>query len=302
VYARGVLDVKADRAPIPPTDAATLVLVRAASGGGGAASGIEVFCVQRNTQSRFMGGAIVFPGGKLDASDVLAEWTPLTTPPRLPARGQTAFTSSDAHFRSLAIAGARETLEEAAILHVEGGTVTQEQLFELRRELVTVPDALRAFLSKRRLRLDLAALHPLARWITPAAEPRRFDARFFVAVAPEGQTGLHDERETMASFWASPSEILRRFEAGEVQLMPPTHRTVAALDGCDSVDAVIAMAQSSSLDPICPRLVPHHDANGETMALVLPGDPEHEVKVSRVPGESRYVLRGDRWRSENPPR
>jgi 8-oxo-dGTP pyrophosphatase MutT (NUDIX family) len=295
VYDAAVLDLKADREPVTPKDAATLVLVRAAG------DGIEVFCVERNKQSRFMGGAIVFPGGKLDGSDVLAEWTPLTTPPRLPTRSAIAFTSSDAHFRSLAIAGARETLEEAAILHVHDGTVTQDELFVLRRELETVPDALRSFLATRRLRLDLGALHPFARWITPEAESRRFDARFFVAIAPAGQAGLHDERETMASFWASPTEVLRRFEAGEVQLMPPTHRTIAMLADCATTTAVLAMADASCLDPICPRLVKHTDAGGETTALVLPGDPEHDVREQRVPGESRYVLRGDRWRSENHP-
>jgi len=296
-----VLDLKADREPLAPKDAATLVLVRAVAGVS-AGEGIEVFCVERNKASRFMGGAIVFPGGKLDASDVLAEWTPLTTPPRVPARSNVPFTASDAHYRSLAIAGARETLEEAAILHVSDGKVTQEELFVLRKELETVPDALRAFLSKRRLRLDLSALHPFARWITPEAESRRFDARFFIAIAPEGQIGFHDEHETMASFWASPKEVLRRFDAGEVQLMPPTHRTIAVLAACATTDAAIAMAASSNLDPICPRLVPQRDAHGETMALVLPGDREHDVREARVPGEgSRYVLRGDRWRSENPP-
>jgi 8-oxo-dGTP pyrophosphatase MutT (NUDIX family) len=291
-----VLDLNADRAPVAPKDASTLVIVRPKDGGG-----IDVFCVERNKKSRFMGGAIVFPGGKLDGSDVLAEWTPLTTPPRLPTRGSVPFTSSDAHFRSLAIAGARETLEEAAILHVSDGRVKQEELFALRKELTTVPDALRAFLSKRRLRLDLGALHPFARWITPEAESRRFDARFFVAIAPEGQTGFHDEHETMASFWATPAEVLRRFEAGEVQLMPPTHRTIAMLGDCSSTEEVLWLANSSNLDPICPRLVKHADAGGDTMALALPGDPEHDVREQRVPGPTRYVLRGERWLSENPP-
>ncbi|MDB5218539.1 MAG: putative NUDIX/MutT-family hydrolase [Myxococcaceae bacterium] len=296
MYDESVLDLKADREPVAPKDASTLVIVRPKEGGG-----IEVFCVERNKKSRFMGGAIVFPGGKLDGSDVLAEWTPLTTPPRLPSRGTVPFTVNDAHFRSLAIAGARETLEEAAILHVSDGKVTQAELFALRKELTTLPDALRAFLSKRRLRLDLGALHPFARWITPEAESRRFDARFFVAIAPEGQTGFHDEHETMASFWATPAEVLRRFEAGEVQLMPPTHRTIVMLGDCFSTEEVLQLANSSNLDPICPRLVKHADKNGETMALVLPGDPEHAVREQRVPGPSRYVLRGERWLSENPP-
>ena len=291
-----MLDLKADRAPVSPKDASTLVLVRP-----GASGGIEIFCVERNKQRRFMGGAIVFPGGKLDGSDLLAEWTPLTTPPRLPTRGTVPFTVNDAHFRSLAIAGARETLEEAAILHVHDGTVNQEELFTLRKKLETVPDALRTFLATRRLRLDLSALHPFARWITPEAESRRFDARFFVAIAPENQPGAHDERETMSSFWGSPAEVLGRYEAGDVQLMPPTHCTVALLAACDSTASALGMAESSNLDPICPRLVQQKDAQGETLALVLPGDPEHDVRESRVPGKSRYVLRGDRWRPEDPP-
>jgi len=278
--------------PVAPTDAATLVVVRAAATGG-----IEIFCVERSTKSRFMGGAIVFPGGKLDGSDSLAEWTRLTTPPRLATRATVPFANSDVHHRALAIAGARETLEEAAILHVCDGAVTQDELFALRKELATTPEALRTFLTMRRLRLDLGALHPFARWVTPEAERRRFDARFFVAIAPQGQVGAHDEHETMASFWASPAEILRRWEAGEVQLMPPTHRTVALLGGCESTEALLAMASASSLDPICPRLVPQRD----TMALVLPGDPEHDVRESRIPGNSRYVLRGDRWHPEDRP-
>ncbi|MDB4944488.1 MAG: putative NUDIX/MutT-family hydrolase [Labilithrix sp.] len=292
-----MLDLKADREPVAPKDAATLVLVRE-----GASGGIEIFCVERNKKSRFMGGAIVFPGGKLDPSDVLAEWTPLTTPPNIPVRGTVPFTSNDAHYRSLAIAAARETLEEAAILPVTGGTLGDEQLIALRKELATNPDALRAYLGKKGLRLDLAALHPMSRWVTPTAESRRFDARFFVAVAPENQAGAHDEHETMASFWASPAEILGRYDAGEVTLMPPTHRTIALLGDCATIRDVLAFVASSNLDPICPRLVTQREAAGETMALVLPGDPEHDVKTPRIAGPSRYVLRGERWIAEDAPR
>lgn len=291
-----MLDLDEKRPGVTPKDAATIVLVRDREG-----AGIEVFCVERNKASRFMGGAIVFPGGKLDASDVVDEWTPLATPPRVPARSSVPFTANEAHFRSLAIAAARETLEEAAMLHVSDGSVTQEELVALRKELAVAPDSLRTFLAKRRLRLDLGALHPFARWITPTAESRRFDARFFVAIAPQGQVGAHDEHETMSSFWASPEEALRRFDAGEVQLMPPTHRTFLVLADCASTKDVLLMAESSCLDPIQPTLVQQKDASGETMALVLPGDPQHEVRETRVAGPSRYVLRGERWRAENPP-
>jgi 8-oxo-dGTP pyrophosphatase MutT (NUDIX family) len=46
-----------------PRPAATVILLR------GGASAIEVLLVQRNPQARFMGGAWVFPGGAVDASE-----------------------------------------------------------------------------------------------------------------------------------------------------------------------------------------------------------------------------------------
>ena len=145
--------------------------------------------------------------------------------------------------------------------------------------------------------LDLAALHPFAHWITPTVESRRFDARFFVARAPEGQEGAHDMAETMASFWATPAELLARFARDEVQLAPPTHRNLTLLASAATVDQALADAAQACLDPICPELVPQ----GDTMALTLPGDPQHSVKEARVPGPSRYVLRGERWRAEDAP-
>ncbi len=279
------MDFQIDRDAVPPNDAATLVLVR------DGAAGLEVFCVERSKESRFMGGAIVFPGGKLDPRDAGAEWDALVTPPR-----RAAFANDEAHLRALAIAACRESLEEAAILPVTGACA-QNDLLALRTRLEAEPDALRAFLAERSLRLELSALHAFARWVTPTAESRRFDARFFVAVAPAGQTGAHDDFETKSSFWATPAEILRRFEAGEVQLMPPTHRTISLLAEHRDAQAVLAYSARACLDPIQPRLV----KQGETLALVLPGDPEHEVRESRAPGESRYVLRDGRWRSESPP-
>lgn len=295
-----MLDLKLDRGAAPAKDAATILLVRSADG----PSGVEVFCVERSKESRFLGGAIVFPGGKLDPRDASEEWASLGTHARPPARrGAVPFTRDEAHLRALAVAACRETLEEAAMLLVAGAAaVTQEELFALRARLASDPAALRAFLVERGLLLDLHALHPLARWVTPEAEARRYDARFFVAVAPRGQTGAHDEHETMASFWATPAEVLRRWEAGHVQLAPPTHCTLALLSSCASTDAVLALAAEGCLDPICPRLTRQQDGAQQTLALTLPGDPEHEVPERRAPGPSRYVLRGGRWVAEDAPR
>jgi hypothetical protein len=156
-------------------------------------------------------------------------------------------------------------------------------------------------LDARGARLDLAALHPFARWITPAAESRRFDARFFLFVADPTLTGAHDDHETTASFWAAPADVLGRFAAGELQLAPPTHRTLEVFAGASDARDAVRIAEASCVEAICPRLVPHRDARGETVALVLPGDPEHDVREPRSPGKSRYVMRGDRFLPEDPP-
>ena len=122
---------------------------------------------------------------------------------------------------------------------------------------------------------------------------------------PNGGGRVHQFEPSAAggqsSFWASPAEVLRRYAAGELQLAPPTHRTLEVLSAARDARAAVALADAASVDPICPRLVPHHDASGETMALVLPGDPEHEVRESRSPGKSRFVLRGDRFFPEDAP-
>ena len=194
------------------------------------------------------------------------------------------------------VAACRETLEEAAIL-IASGPVTNDDALALRERAKTDPSAIRTFLSERKLAYDVGALVPLSRWITPKVESRRFDARFYVARAPEGQTGAHDMTETMASFWDTPSKILSRFDASEIQLAPPTHRILQVLAECNDVDAAFARARASSLDPICPELV----QQGDTMALVLPGDPQHSVKSQIIAGPSRYVLRNEHWRAEAAP-
>lgn len=287
-----MLDFDPKREGVKPRDAATLVVVRDAPSAGC----IEVFCVERQKVG-FLGGAIVFPGGKLDASDAHPGWADASTAPRAP---HTPVTDDDAMLRALAVAACREALEEAAILPLVGVQLAHEELLACRKR-VTGGESLLAMLTARAARLDLASLHPMARWITPVAESRRFDTRFFLYVAEAALTGAHDDHETTASFWASPREVLERFTAGSLQLAPPTHRTLEILATARDARGAIALADSACLDPVCPRLVTHRDARGETLGLALPGDPEHEVRESRSPGASRYVLRGDRFVPEDPP-
>ena len=119
--------------------------------------------------------------------------------------------------------------------------------------------------------------------------------------ADAAQRGAHDERETTASFWATPSDVLSRFDRGEVQLAPPTHRTLAVLAELSSADGLERLSQSACFDPICPRLVSQREGTVDLLALALPGDPEHEIATPRTPGPSRFVLRGTQWKAESAP-
>jgi 8-oxo-dGTP pyrophosphatase MutT (NUDIX family) len=289
-----MLDLDPNRPALPTKDAATLVVAREAH------SGIEVFCVQRR-KGGFLGGAVVFPGGKLEPSDLDPSWLARSTAPR-PA--DPSFAASTDLLRGLAVAACRESLEEAALLPVElveRPPPAHADLVAWRTRLAASETTLQALLAERGLRLDLGALHPLAHWITPVSESKRFDTRFFLWVCGDEAAGAHDGREVTDSFWASPSDLLRRYEAGSVQLAPPTHRTLAVLTAARTAADAVDVAARSCLAPICPKLVPHRDARGETFALVLPGDPEHDVRDARCPGPSRFVLRDGRFFPEDPP-
>ena len=286
-----MLDLDPSRKGVTPRDASTLVVVRDGE------RGLEVFCVERQKVG-FLAGAVVFPGGKVEPSDLDPAWAERSTALAAP---RAALASDDTALRGLAVAACREALEEAAILPITGAQLGHAELLDWRARLARHETTLLALLTQRGARLDLAALLPFARWVTPVAESRRFDARFFLYVARTAITGAHDDHETTASFWSPPAHVLARFVAGELQLAPPTHRTLEILASARDTALAAAIAGCSCLDPVCPRLVPHKDARGDTVALALPGDPEHEVREPRSPGKSRYVLRGDRFLPEDCP-
>jgi 8-oxo-dGTP pyrophosphatase MutT (NUDIX family) len=161
--------------------------------------------------------------------------------------------------------------------------------------------AARELAEEANVTVDASTLVPFARWITPSAEGKRFDARFFVAAAPKGQTALHDSVETVDHLWARPAEVLARYERAELKLPPPTIRTLEDLAIHATVEAALAWARGCVVTPILPKLVPLND----TVAIVLPWDPDY----SSLPGEgmviepthpaarppSRFVLSEGRW-------
>jgi 8-oxo-dGTP pyrophosphatase MutT (NUDIX family) len=234
---------------------------------------------------------VVFPGGKVDPADGDELWATRATAPAVRAE---AFATEAVSARTLAVAACRETLEEGAIVPVDG-PLPHGGVAAIGRDLAEGA-SLDAALARRGLRLALGQLAPWARWVTPEAEARRYDARFFLLPLPAGQVGRHDDRETTMSFWAPPADVLDRAARGEIFLAPPTSRSLELLSAATSVHSALALAERQCLAPICPRFVA---ANPPYLAL--PGDPSHEVRERRADGPTRFVLRGERFVSEEAP-
>lgn len=266
-------------------DAATVLLLRDRSAGG-----FEVFMVRRHGASSFMGGAYVFPGGKLDEAD--SEGAVLSrTSGRDAEDARRALHEPELDGKvalGLFVSGVRETFEEAGVL-----LASEERAHafaEARAKLhADVPFASVLAELDATLRLDL--LIPLSRWVTPIVERRRFDTRFFVALAPDAQDASHDARETTEHAWWSPAEAIVRMERGEIDLPPPTFRSLQWLDAFTSADAVLAYAKEHKP----PLIVPVVQQVEGKIAIVLPGDELHPEPVAALHGSTRLVFDGGRW-------
>lgn len=280
-----LLDFQTDAPPVLARPAATIVLMRESD------EGPQVFCVERSSKSSFLAGAIVFPGGQLDPGD--RDWS--LSVPAMQERAR-EWDRDELRVEAFALAAVRETLEEAGILLTRGTSVAA---IDAMRAALLEGGSLRALMLDAGLVPLLSELHPLARWITPSAEKKRFDTVFFLAEAPPDQPGAHDCTETVASMWATPASLLERWTRGEIAMVPPTHATLEWLAECASVHAALERSESLSLAPICPELVFEEGVP----ALTLPGDPAHSVRERRHPYAPRYVLREGRFvpqRSEQP--
>lgn len=237
--------------PVAPRDAATIVVVRDGD------EGIEAYLMRRQTTMAFGAGMYVFPGGGLTAADVEHD-VPWSGPD---AQHWASLFSCDADLaRGLVVAAVRETFEETGILLAgpDGETVVSDtssaDLQAARETLDAGEMSFAEFLRERDLVLRADLLGAWAHWITPAFEPRRYDARFFVAALPHGQRVGAISRESDLADWMPLSRVLARVEAGDAAMMPPT---VAACQdvAAFTADTVVAAAARRSFSTIVPRLV-----------------------------------------------
>jgi 8-oxo-dGTP pyrophosphatase MutT (NUDIX family) len=89
-------------------------------------------------------------------------------------------------------------------------------------------------------------LVPFSNWTPPPVTARRFATWFFLAPVPAGDIVV-DGGEILDHRWLSPDDALRRRDAGEIELAPPTWITLHELGGHASV--VDALEQAGRREP-----------------------------------------------------
>ena len=216
---------------IIPRPAATLILLR---------EGLEVLMLQRVHTAAFLGGAYVFPGGSLDPQDnELAHRVVAFSEAQANARLQVS-SGGLAYY----VAAVRECFEEAGILLACGKDRAQiapdrvESLMHWRKK------SFHELLDAEDLYIPAGDLAYYGHWITAPGRARRFDTRFFVALAPEGQQGSHDAGETVHDVWITPRRALERAERGEIELVFATRNSLRDLGRFTDARAAFEHARS----------------------------------------------------------
>lgn len=146
------------------------------------------------------------------------------------------------------------------------------------------------------LTLALELLEPFAHWLTPAAEPRRFDTIFFVAALPSGQAASLDPHEATAADWFTPVQALAAHDiSGEISLPPPTWHTLDRLREALTRNGPLqpaSLQQYLALGGLGPPIQPHFLADPpQGPAIVLPEDPlhpEHEQWINQHGPARKY--------------
>ena len=267
----------------PVRPAATVVMLRDGAGG------LEVFLLKRHGLSDVLGGAFVFPGGKVDAADARLDMTVHLDQPLSDLH--TALNEADIDAltaASLYVAAVREVFEESGILFAHGASQAHAASAAA---LLSEGRAFNEVLAQLQLRLHTRSLAPWSRWITPvmpSVTSKRFDTRFFVAAVPAGQVAAHDNHEATESAWLKPRTALEQHRDGLIEMAPPQIMTLAHLSRFGSVQQAMADARGRTPPIIQPE--PFEIDGGRV--ICYPGDERHSVKVRAMPGPTRLRYRG----------
>ncbi|MDA0327699.1 MAG: hypothetical protein O2958_01610 [Gemmatimonadetes bacterium] len=243
--------------PAAAKPAATIVLLRDAE------PGMEVLLMRRSRSAGFVPGAYVFPGGRVDGSDASPEaierldaLTPASAGRRL------ELDDGDPPAIAYYLAALREAFEETGILvglRPDGSsppTAAEDSVVDSIRDDV-MEDRISFAEAVGRLECRIAgdAVEYLAHWITPRAEPRRYDTRFFAAKVRAGSTPIVDPREMTDAIWVTAAEALRRADSGTLPMVFPTIKTLEQLAPFRTAGEALAAIGRVPVRTILPKLI-----------------------------------------------
>lgn len=273
----------------PPRPAATVVMLRDGE------QGLEVFLLQRHGLSDVLGGAYVFPGGKVDLSDAELDMAQHLDQPLADLHATLGEPGIDALTAAgLYVAALREAFEESGVLFAQTASGDAALNAASAAALLREGHAFDEMLGAMALRLQTRSLLPWSRWITPrvpSVTNKRFDTRFFVAAMPPGQAAHHDNRETTGSAWLRPRTALEQYRDGDIELAPPQIMSLAHLARHASVQSVLDAARSRLPPVILPEPFEHEGGR----MICYPGDERHSVRERALPGPTRLLYRNKRF-------
>lgn len=210
--------------------AATLIIFREAQSGPP-----ELLMVERAKAMVFAGGAMVFPGGRIDPGD----------------HALAALHGGDDEMAAR-IAAVRETIEEAGLPIGLSSLPTAEELAQLRAALhggATLAEAL----AEAGARLDLEQLVPWARWRPAHRNMRIFDTRFYLAELPtDAPQATVDQTENVRLVWATADQVLADADAGRLEVIFPTRRNLERLALFSSFTDAAAHARTTPIRTVTP--------------------------------------------------
>ena len=217
---------------------------------------IEVFMVVRHHQIDFASGALVFPGGKVDESDLNPEI-------RRHIVTETEISDEELSYK---IAGIRECYEEANVLFAyeqnEKEIISSERLEKLakwREEFNNKKGSMFDFAVKENIKFNLDNLILFAHWITPEMMPKRFDTYFYLAEAPKDHIGKHDGKESVDSIWISPKQALEDCLTKKRTIIFPTKMNLEKLSKFRTVKEALDEVKKETVFTVEPKIEKNED-------------------------------------------
>ena len=221
--------------------AATIVLMRARETGPP-----ELLVTERTGHMAFAAGALVFPGGRIDADD----------------HRTAELLGTDA----AKVAAIRETIEETGLAPALT-PAPDAAIVEALREGIADEEPFASLLAAYGLSIDGNALTPFARWCPNFRETRRFDTLFFLAEAPaDAPEPRISEHEAVRAFWASAEEVIAEIDAGRAHAIFPTRRNLERLARFGSIEEA---RTDAALHPVS-KIVPWVEERGGAPHVCIP--------------------------------